>query len=95
MSGYTIRGVRIEGARVSPLIHVDAADFDVANLVIENVTAPTLLANEGHLNVAAGHSILGVHFDGLALGGNVMTSLAGTHITTQGTVSDVTFGAGP
>jgi len=95
MSGYTIRNVRIEGPRVSPLIHVDANDFDVTNMVLENVTAPTLLADEGHVNVATGHSIDGLHFYGLALGGSVMTSLAESHISTQGSVTDVTFDPAP
>ncbi len=95
MSDYAIRNVRIEGPRESPLIHVDANDFDIENLVLENVTAPSQLASEGHLNVANGYSIDGVHFHGLALGGEVMTSLEETHITAQGTVTDVTFDGAP
>jgi len=95
MKGYTVRNVRIEGPRVSPLIHVDAAGFDLLNLTFENVSAPTQLANEGHLNISAGNKMDGLHFKGLKLGGGVMTSLAGTHLTTQGTVTNVTFSAGP
>ena len=58
------------------------------------MTTESHLAYEGLLASQGSGAIDGIHFENLVMGGEVITSLAESHIDTAGNVSDVTF-AGP
>lgn len=89
---FVFRNIRIEGPRQAPLIYLQANDFLLENLTLEDVTTETHLPYEGLLASQGGvGSIEGVHFHNLVMGGQVITSLAESHIDTAGNVSDVTF----
>ena len=89
---YTYRNIRIEEPRTAIQLKLDVGEGSrFENVRLENITAAGQLPFEGMLNASNGGVIDHISFKNVQLNGVVITNLAGANLTSQGTVTNVTF----